>query len=294
MKKVLLLGALGQLGREVASRVPESIDFKALSKAELDISSESDINWVITSSAPETVINTAAYTQVDKAESEPEFAFAVNQRGIEFLSNCCGPETRILHLSTDFVFNSFQNSPLAPNAPTGPVSVYGRSKLAGEQALLKNRPKTSVVLRTSWLYGPETRNFLTTMLEFMKTRDKLNVVNDQFGSPTSVETLAEIVWKLALDSNANGVFHWSDRGVITWYDFALEIQQQALDLNLLTTRIPVNPIPTKEYPTPATRPVYSALDSTTTEAITGMKTRPWKEQLSSVLKRIKQQGFPNA
>jgi len=292
MKKVLLLGALGQLGREVAYRVPQSVDLIALSKAELDISSESDINRVITSSAPETVINTAAYTKVDKAESEPELAFAVNQRGIEFLSNCCGLETRILHLSTDFVFNSFKNAPFAPNAPTEPISVYGRSKLAGEQALLKNRPKTSVVLRTSWLYGTETTNFLTTMLELMKTRDELNVVNDQFGSPTSVETLADIVWRLALNSNANGVFHWSDRGVITWYDFALEIQQQALDLNLLTTQIPVNPIPTEEYPTPATRPEYSALDSTATEAITGMKTRPWKEQLASVLRKIKLQESP--
>jgi len=294
MKKVLLLGALGQLGREIASRVPQSIDFKALTKAELDITSESDINRAITSSAPDTVINTAAYTRVDKAELEPELAFAVNERGIEFLSSCCGPETRILHLSTDFVFSSFQHAPYAPNAPTEPVSVYGRSKLAGEQALLKSRPKTSVVLRTSWLYGSETKNFLTTMLELMKTRDGLKVVNDQFGSPTSVETLAQIVWKLALDSNANGVFHWSDRGVVTWYDFALEIQQQALDLNLLTTRIPVIPIPTKEYPTLAKRPEYSALDSTTTEAITGMKTRPWKEQLAGVLKKIKQQESPNA
>lgn len=294
MKKVLLLGAHGQLGREVVSRAPQFIDFKAFTRDELDISSESDINCVITSSTPETVINTAAYTHVDKAESEPELAFAVNEKGIEFLSSCCGPETRILHLSTDFVFSSFQHAPYAPNAPTEPLSVYGRSKLAGEQALLKSRPKTSVVLRTSWLYGSETKNFLTTMLELMKTREELKVVNDQFGSPTSVGTLAEIVWKLALDSNANGLFHWSDRGVITWYDFALEIQQQALDLNLLTTRIPVIPIPTKEYPTLAKRPEYSALDSTTTEDITGMKTRPWKDQLASVLKKIRQQEFTNA
>jgi len=294
MKKVLLLGALGQLGREIASRVPQSIDFKALTKAELDITSESDINRAITSSAPDTVINTAAYTRVDKAESEPELAFAVNERGIEFLSSCCGPEIRILHLSTDYVFSSFQKSPYAPDALTEPVSVYGRSKLAGEQVLLKNRPKTSVVLRTSWLYGPETRNFLTAMLKLMKTRDKLNVVNDQFGSPTSVETLADIIWKLALDSGANGLFHWSDRGVITWYDFAIEIQQQALELNLLTSRIPINPIPTEGYPTTATRPRYSALDSTTTEAITGMKTRPWKEQLARVLKKIKQLESPDA
>jgi len=294
MKKVLLLGAHGQLGKEVASKAPQFIDFKAFGRAELDISSESNINCVITSSAPETVINTAAYTHVDKAESEPELAYAVNERGIEFLSSCCGPETRILHLSTDFVFSSFQHAPYAPNAPTEPVSVYGRSKLAGEQVLLKNRPKTSAVLRTSWLYGPETRNFLTAMLELMKTRDKLNVVNDQFGSPTSVETLADIIWKLALDSRANGLFHWSDRGVITWYDFAIEIQQQALDLNLLTSRIPINPIPTEGYPTTATRPRYSALDSTTTEAITGMKTRPWKEQLARVLKKIKQLESPDA
>lgn len=294
MKKVLLLGASGQLGREVASRAPTDIDFQPFTKTELDITLGSDVDRVITGCDPDTVINTAAYAQVDKAESEPEHAFAVNVRGVEHLSNSCGPETRILHLSTDFVFNSVQNVPYAPNALTEPVSVYGRSKLAGEQTLLKNRPKTSVILRTSWLYGPRTRNFLTTMLELMRTRDELNVVNDQFGSPTSVETLADIVWKLVLDSNANGVFHWSDRGVITWYDFALEIQKQALEQNLLATRIPVNPIPTKEYPTSAARPEYSALDSTTTEAITGMKTRPWKEQLASVLEKIKQQESPNA
>jgi dTDP-4-dehydrorhamnose reductase len=294
MKKVLLLGASGQLGREVASRAPETVVLQALTKTELDITSEPDVDRVITSSHPDIVINAAAYTQVDKAESESEQAFAVNEKGIEHVSNSCPSETRILHLSTDFVFNTLQASPYLPDDPPEPVSAYGRSKLAGEQALLKNRPKTSVVLRTSWLYGTETKNFLTTMLELIKTRDELNVVNDQFSSPTSVETLADIVWKLALDGDAHGIFHWSDRGVITWYDFALEIQQQALELNLLTTRIPVNPISTKEYPTPATRPEYSALDSTTTEAITGMKTRPWKEQLASVLEKIKHQESPNA
>jgi len=294
MKKVMLLGASGQLGREVASRAPVTVDLKALTKTELDITSKPDVDRIVTSSHPDIVINTAAYTQVDQAEIEPEQAFAINEKGIEYLSSSCPSETRIIHLSTDFVFSTLQASPYLPDDPPEPESVYGRSKFAGEQTLLKKRPKTSVVLRTSWLYGPQTKNFLTTVLELMKTRDELNVVNDQFGSPTSVETLADIVWKLALDCNAHSIFHWSDRGVITWYDFALEIQQQALELNLLTTRIPINPIPTKEYPMPATRPEYSALDSTITEAITGMKTRPWKEQLVSVLKKIKQQESPDA
>jgi len=293
MKKVMLLGASGQLGREVAFRYPEGVHLSTFPHSELDICSEEDLARAITECEPDIIINTAAYTQVDKAESEPEAAFAVNEEAVKHLSNLCGSDTRTVHLSTDFVFSGHQSSPYLPDDQPEPESVYGKSKLAGEQVLLENRPGTSVVLRTSWLYGPETRNFLTVMLDLMNTRDELNVVDDQFGSPTSVETLAEITWALALDVDARGIFHWSDRGVITWYDFALEIQQQAFDLKLLTARIPVNPIPTQAYPAPATRPEYSALDSSATEAITGIRTLDWKEQLAGVLARIKQQESIN-
>jgi len=169
-----------------------------------------------------------------------------------------------------------------------PVSVYGRSKLAGESALLEADNVHSIILRSSWLYSATGRNFVTTMIGLMNSREELAVVNDQFGSPTSAEGLANVIWRFVMEDAAKGVYHWSDQGVITWYDFACEIQSQGLELGILDRGIPIKPVPTAGYPTPAARPVYSALDSSGTETVLGIRTTPWQEPLRKVLEKLKE------
>lgn len=264
---------------------PQAVSLSPFTRNDLDISDESNLARTIKSTSPDLIINTAAYTHVDQAESEKAEAFAVNAEAVRALSELTNEKTKILHLSTDFVFSNPSENPYSPESQTSPTCVYGQSKLAGEQYLLKRKPETSIVLRTSWLYSSAARNFVTVMLDLMSSRDGISVVNDQFGSPTSAETLAKVVWRLATFENARGIYHWSDRGVITWYDFAIEIQKQAIDLGLINQLIPIKPIPSHEFPTSATRPAYSALDSSSTEKLIGMETIPWEKQLKVQLEK---------
>ena len=288
MKTALLLGATGQLGKLVALSAPESISLHALSSSQLDITNSAELSEALSTIKPDLIINTAAYTQVDLAESEQDKAYSVNADAVMHLATLAHPSIRVVHLSTDFVFSEVKKSPYFPEDSPHPVSVYGKSKLEGEKALLGSRPDNSVVLRTSWLYSAGSRNFVTVMLEMMSSKEELHIVNDQFGSPTSANTLAEVVWKLACTKHANGIYHWSDSGVISWYDFAKEIQRQGLAMGLLKKEIPLQTIPSSQYPTTAKRPAYSALDSSATEKLLGFKTRPWQVQLASVLKNIQE------
>lgn len=285
-KKVMLLGAGGQLGKQLMNIAPQEVSLFPFAHNDLDISDESDLKRTLKITSPDLIINTAAYTDVDQAESEQAEAFAVNAVAVQALSGLVDEKTKILHLSTDFVFSKLSLDRYTPESQTSPTCVYGQSKLAGEQYLLERRPETSIVLRTSWLYSSAARNFVTVMLDLMSSREEISVVNDQFGSPTSADTLGEVVWSLAGAENACGIYHWSDRGVITWYDFALEIQKQAFDLGLIKKKIPVKPIPSHEFPTSATRPAYSALDSSSTEKLIGMETIPWENQLKKQLEKF--------
>ncbi|MDG2176561.1 MAG: dTDP-4-dehydrorhamnose reductase [Gammaproteobacteria bacterium] len=289
MKRVLLLGASGQLGNLVKNTVPVSMHLKALSRADLDLTDRLAVSQAVQEYAPAVIINTAAYTQVDKAEAEEKQAFEINATAVEHLAATVSLDTRIIHLSTDFVFSEHQKQPYKPDAAPLPVSVYGRSKLAGESALLAADNVHSIILRTSWLYSAMGRNFVTTMIGLLNTREELVVVNDQFGSPTSAVGLANVIWRFVMEDTANGVYHWSDQGVITWYDFAREIQSQGLELGILDREIPIKPVPTSGYPTPAARrPFYSALDSSATEAVLGIRTTPWQEPLRKVLEKLKE------
>lgn len=283
----MLLGAGGQLGTLVHNLAPESVNLHAFSHTDLDITRRDDLASAISRLKPEIIINTAAYTAVDKAETEAEQAYAVNACAPGLLAELAPKTTRLIHLSTDFVFSGAEKSPWQPAAKTGPLCVYGKSKRQGEQALLSAHPDNCVILRTSWLYSSRGRNFVTTMLALMASKPELRVVNDQFGSPTSAAGLADVIWLFVQHADAEGIFHWSDAGVITWYDFALEIQRQAVDLGLLAEAITVHPVPTTGYPTPAERPRYSALDSTATETLLGLKPQDWREQLAKVLGEIK-------
>ena len=288
MKRVLLLGASGQLGNLVKNSVPDSIHLKSQSRAELDITDPLAVSQIVHEHDPTVIINTAAFTQVDKAETEEELAFAVNTSAVENLVAAAAPGIRVIHLSTDFVFSELQKQPYKPDETPLPASVYGRSKLAGESALLEAEHVNSVILRTSWLYSPKGGNFVTTMIGLMSAREELSVVNDQFGSPTSAEGLTNVIWRFVMAEDAKGIYHWSDQGVITWYDFACVIQSQCLDLGILDREIPIKPIPTSGYPTPAARPVYSALDSSSTESMLGIKTTHWQVSLRKVLERLKE------
>jgi len=288
MKRVVLLGGSGQLGKAVIEIVPEDFQLVSPPSEELDLSNASQIQQFLEKHNPEAVINCAAYTAVDAAEENSEQAFAINAQGIGNLARITPDKTKLIHISTDFVFSMQSPVPYTSADETAPISVYGRSKLEGEKLLMANHPENSVIVRTSWLYSAVGKNFVLTMLELMETRSSLNVVNDQLGSPTSVYSLAEIIWKFALKEDASGIFHWSDRGIISWYDFAVEIYEQARAMGLLKQDVIIRPIPSEEYPTPARRPEYSALDSTETENILGMKTSPWQEELAKVLTRIKE------
>lgn len=285
--RVLVLGAGGQLGRLVVAQAPYNTKVSSYASAVCDISDRKQLQQVIAKTGPELVINCAAYTKVDLAESERDQAFAVNAAGVRNLAETTRDDVRLLHVSTDFVFDGSATQPYAPDAATNPLGVYGASKLAGEQALLELAPQRSTIVRTAWLYAAEGQNFLNTMLRLLRTRDELRVVNDQRGTPTAAHGLARALWAFADKPALNGVYHWTDAGEATWYDFACAIQQQALQRDLLQREIPVQPITTAEYPTPARRPAYSVLDKTSTWQALGLQGQPWQDMLGEVLDQLK-------
>ncbi len=287
MKSALLLGAAGQLGRLVQAHKPDNIRMAGKTHQDFDITDSMTLKTVIAEVKPDIVINCAAYTAVDKAESEPETAYRVNAEAPGNLAALLDPASKLIHLSTDFVFSKYSANPYKPGDKPDPVSVYGKSKLAGEEIILRQREQNSIILRVSWLYSATGRNFVTTMLRLMREGKDLNVIGDKFGTPTSAHSLADIIWKLALSETGNGIYHWSDRGVISWYDFAVEIMEQALQSGILDQAVKITSIPSAAYPTPAERPVYSALDSSGTESVLGIKTSPWQEELGKVLDLVK-------
>lgn len=293
-RRVLLTGAGGQLGQALQGWAPADVTLLALDSRALDISAAKQVERQVAEFQPQLIINAAAYTQVDRAESEPEKAFAVNAEGPRLLARAADAGTRFIHVSTDFVFDGQGSEPYAPSATPAPLGVYGRSKLAGEQAVLAAKPSGSLVLRTAWVYSPGGHNFLLTMLRLMATRDSLSVVDDQRGTPTSAASLARAIWELSERSPAEGVLHWTDAGETTWHGFALEIQRRALAHGLLKRAVPIQPIATTDYPTPARRPTYSVLDKSCTETLLGRGARPWQEELDAVLAQLVDAGYQPA
>lgn len=285
--RVLVLGAGGQLGRLVVAQAPYNTKVSSYASAVCDITDRKQVQQVIAKTGPELVINCAAYTKVDLAETEQDKAFAVNEAGVRNLAELTRPDVRILHVSTDFVFNGKAKKPYTPKSKTNPVGVYGASKLAGEKVLQQLAPERSAILRTAWLYAAEGQNFLNTMLRLMRTRDELRVVSDQRGTPTAAHGLAQALWALADKPELTGIYHWTDAGEATWYEFACEIQAQAQQRELLVRNIPIHAIKTSEYPTPARRPAWSVLDKTSTWQALGLQGRPWQDMLGEVLDQLK-------
>jgi dTDP-4-dehydrorhamnose reductase len=284
-ERVVLLGALGQLGSLIRASAPANIELRAFDVDDFDISKLAEHEKVYQQISPTTIINATGYTQVDKAESEQDLAYQVNAEGPANIAKACPADCRIIHFSTDFVFDGKKESPYKADDSTSPLSVYGASKLEGEKKLLTLRPD-STIIRTAWLYSAQGHNFVNTMLKLMAERDELKIVNDQVGTPTSAHTLAQVLWRFIANRNLNGIYHWTDQGQASWYEFALEIQKQALEIGLLNKAIPLHAISTAEYPTPAQRPAYSVLDKSSTYTALQFEGGAWQEELSSVLKQL--------
>lgn len=280
---VLICGASGQLGQELKLTQPEGLIVHACDRHALDITDPSAVAQALNESGARAVINAAAYTAVDKAETERSLAHQINTEGPGLLASACAARgIRLLHVSTDFVFDGLKSSPYLPDDRPSPIGEYGRSKRTGEVAVLGSGADT-VVVRTGWVYSRHGGNFVKTMLKLMAERDQLRVVEDQVGTPTWARGLAEVCWQLLAHPDALGIHHWSDAGACSWYDFAVAIREIALELGLLERAARVEPIPSVEYPTPATRPAYSVLDKNSTRILLGRNGEHWRDQLRAML-----------
>ena len=284
MTKVLITGSLGQLGRHVLLATPKDVAITAVDLEQLDIARKELVIDFVRKLKPDLIINAAAYTDVDKAETESDVAFAVNSDGPYNLALAVNEvSARLIHVSTDYVFGGTKSSPYTPEEPPSPLGVYGQSKIQGESRIASLIPKRSVIVRTAWLYSAHGNNFLKTMLRLMSSRDSIGVVADQISSPTSARTLAQALWRFAEKQDLCGVYHFTDNGVASWYDFAVAIQEEALSESLLPSEIEILPISTEDYPTPARRPACSVLDTSKTFADLAIKGVHWRKALRQVL-----------
>jgi dTDP-4-dehydrorhamnose reductase len=234
------------------------------------------------------IINAAAYTAVDKAEAEKDLAERVNGAAPGYLAEAAHANgARLLHISTDFVFDGKATQPYRPDAVTAPLGAYGASKLHGEQRALEASRGQALVLRTAWVYAAAGHNFVLTMLRLMAERGSVKVVQDQMGSPTWASSVAQALWAAVAVPGLKGIHHWTDAGTASWYDFALAIAADARELGLLRTPVEVFPISTAEYPTPAKRPTYSVLDCVSSVAALKIQPAPWRDNLKKMLMELK-------
>jgi dTDP-4-dehydrorhamnose reductase len=289
--KIMLTGKDGQLGKALVERIPPGIKLVALGRQELDLNDKQACFNAVLEHRPDWVLNAGAYTAVDRAESEPELALAVNAAAPEAFAQALGEVGgRLLQVSTDFVFNGSQAHPYHPNQPVDPISVYGATKAEGERLIQKALPTTNhCILRTSWVYGPVGNNFCLTMLRLHRLKsaqnETLNVVADQIGCPTSTFNLAGACWSV-INHNTTGIHHFCDAGAASWYDFAIAIGDAGVAAGIIDQSAKVNPISTAEYPTPAKRPGYSLLDCTATRSALELEPNHWQKELSIVISKI--------
>jgi len=284
--RVLVLGGGGQVARAVVAMAPPDHEVILKSRAELDITDAAAVARALEATEADWIVNGAAYTAVDLAEDQPASAQLINDTAVAGLANAAAAVgARLLHLSTDFVFDGASGRAYLPTDPTHPLSVYGRTKLAGEGHVLADQ--RGIVLRTAWVYAAEGRNFVLTMLRLMRERDRLSVVADQIGTPTWASGIAMVIWGMVGSGAQGGLYHWTDLGVATWYDFAVAIQEEALARGLLERAVPITPIATADYPTRATRPRFSVLDTTATRAQIPVPVAHWRQHLRQMLDELR-------
>jgi dTDP-4-dehydrorhamnose reductase len=283
-KKILVTGANGQLGSELKELSVHYSQFEWVfaDRSVLDLSDLASISNTLDVIQPQFIINCAAYTAVDKAETETELADVLNHQAVGILAQWAQSHgSKMVHVSTDYVFDGNSSKALTEEASTGPINVYGQTKLAGEQACMKENPN-AIVIRTSWVYSRFGNNFVKTMSRLMQERDSLNVVNDQIGSPTYAADLAQAILTIISHSHwQSGIYHFSNEGEISWYDFALAIQEIGGFDCLMSG------IPSSDYPTPAQRPHYSLLDKSKIATTFGVVVQAYRESLKTCIELIR-------
>jgi len=292
--RILVTGKNGQLGRSIHKLVNTdtkidnnqgSNEFIFVGREELDLSSESSISHYFNNNNKfDIIINCAAYTQVDKAEQEVELANQINHLAVKQLASIAKKQqAKLIHISTDYVFNGESDKPYLETDTTNPINVYGKTKLAGEKALQTVMPTNALIIRTSWVYSEYGNNFVSTMLRLGKERDELNVVSDQMGSPTYATDLADTILEIIKnkefreEDQATQIYHYSNEGEISWYDFAQEI------FKIAEVNCKVNPITTQQYPTPAKRPRNTLMNTNRIAETFSINTPDWKESLDSCI-----------
>jgi dTDP-4-dehydrorhamnose reductase len=277
--RVLITGANGQLGGALQRFAPAWAEINAIDVDDCDLTDAAMLTARLIVEAPDCIINAAAYTAVDKAEGDEALARAINADAVAVMVEAmAGTSGKVVHVSTDYVFDGTASSSYAPDAARNPQSAYGRTKAEGEDHL---RPD-DLLVRTAWVYEAGGANFVRTMIRLMKERDELGVVGDQIGSPTWATGLAHTIWGL-VEKQATGTFHHSDAGVASWYDFAVAIGEEALARGLIAKLPVIRPITTADYPTPAKRPAFSLLDCRATRAFLGDTPVAWRTNLRLML-----------
>jgi dTDP-4-dehydrorhamnose reductase len=292
MKRILLIGNQGQLGQELQQILPSLGEIVGVDRKLMDLAQPEVIRQVIADLKPDCIVNAAAYTAVDKAENEQEIAYKINAVAPTIIAE----EARkigatLLHVSTDYVFDGQKNTPYTEEDNTNPLSVYGQSKLAGEQGIQQTCDHY-IILRTAWVYGIYGKsNFVKTMLRLGGEREQIRVVFDQVGSPSWARDIAEAISKILVnvDTINPGIYHFTNSGVTSWYDFALTIFEEAKQLGFPLKIQQVVPITTSEYPTPAKRPAYSVLSHQKISAILGTYPPYWRDSLKQMLKQFSSQ-----
>ena len=283
--KLLVTGGGGQVAEALRRELAKSghPDYEIFSRSALDIGDQAAVNKVLRQEGPDVVVNAAAFTAVDAAESAVDEAERVNGHGVEYLARAAiDIGARLVHISTDFVFDGSASTPIPPEAVPCPISVYGASKLLGEKACEEILGDDQLVVRTSWVYDPGGRNFVATMLRLGETHPELRVVADQFGAPTRASTIANVILAM-VEKDVRGVHHVTDAGLTTWFDFAVSIFDIAVKVGILSQAPVVVPISTEEFPCAAARPRYSVLDTASARRACGVEFQYWRCNLESAI-----------
>ncbi len=283
--KVLITGAYGQLGFDLRRAAPAGVQLLTTDYDTLNIADEAAVAAWVEANKPDAIINAAAYTAVDKAETDAETADQVNHIGAGILARQAAQlGIAMIHVSTDFIFDGTAHRPYPTDATPNPISVYGKTKLDGERAVLAAGCHAAIV-RTAWVYSSHGNNFVKTMLRLMNEREDLGIISDQIGSPTWAAGLAQCCWSL-LESGASGTYHWTDAGVASWYDFAVAIYRIGTRFGLIENHCRLRPLQTEDYPTPAKRPPYSVMDKSGTWRALPHPPAHWEDQLEAMMKEL--------
>lgn len=294
--KILLTGGSGQLGSEIKKIIPKNILLFCPTRKELDLSDNNSIKKIVSEFKPDWIINCGAYTNVDKAEYEIELAYQINASALKTLAESLSTSNgKILHISTDYVFNGENFRPYKTSDQRCPIGIYGKSKSKGEEFLedlLKTRNK-GIILRTSWVIGSYGNNFALKMIDLHNKKDYISVVSDQIGCPTSANKLAKVCWEIIYKSeeidfkNNVGIMHWSDSGAASWYDVAIAVGEIGKDLGLIKNKAQVIPVKSEDYKSSAKRPYYSLLDCSLTRKIIDKTSLHWQKELEETLKSFR-------